>query len=66
MSGYKTLYFKLFSAITDALEAIEDEKPWLAYKRLILAQQETEEKYISWGEKKPGQSDAAGDGESKG
>ena len=57
MSSYKKLYFKLFSAITDALEAIEDDDPWLAYKRLMLAQQETEEQYMSWGEKTSGQSD---------
>jgi len=65
MSSYKTLYFKLFSAITDALEAIENEDPWLAYKRLMLAQQETEEEYISWGDEKSGQSGAGAGGTKK-
>lgn len=65
MSSYKKLYFKLFSAITDALEAIEDDDPWLAYKRLMLAQQETEEQYMSWGEKTSGQSDVGDFGTKK-
>ena len=44
---YKTLYFMLFNAITDALDAIRDNQLLLAQSLLILAQQSAEEAYIS-------------------
>ena len=45
---YQKMYYHLFNAITDALEEnkIDDIKGFL-----IRAQQETEEIYVSWGEK---------------
>ena len=48
MEMYQKMYYHLFNAITDALEEnkIDDIK-----KLLIKAQQETEEIYVSWGEK---------------
>lgn len=47
MSDYKSLYFKLFAAVADALEHMERENYGLARERLISAQQEAEEEYIS-------------------
>lgn len=47
MSDYKTLYFKLFAAVADALEHMEQDNYGLARERLISAQQEAEEQYIS-------------------
>lgn len=47
MPLYKELYFKLFSAIADALEDLEECNCDRAIKRLISAQQEAEEVYIS-------------------
>ena len=44
---YKKMYFHLFNAITDALRDMENGDPSAAGRRLILAQQETEEMYIS-------------------
>ncbi len=49
MSLYKELYFKLFAAIADAVEDMEQENYGLAKQRLIAAQQEAEERYISAG-----------------
>ena len=48
MEMYQKMYYHLFNAITDALEEnkIDDIKGFL-----IRAQQETEEIYVSWGEK---------------
>ena len=48
MEMYQKMYYHLFNAITDALEEnkIDDIKGFL-----IKAQQETEEIYVSWGEK---------------
>ncbi|MBQ3134872.1 MAG: hypothetical protein IJB75_03565 [Oscillospiraceae bacterium] len=50
MSVYKELYFKLFAAMADAVEDIEQANYGKALQRLISAQQETEEIYISRGE----------------
>jgi hypothetical protein len=47
MSLYKELYFKLFAAMADAVEDMEQENYGLAKQRLIIAQQEAEERYIS-------------------
>lgn len=47
MSDYKNLYFKLFAAVADALEHMEQDNDGLARERLISAQQEAEEQYIS-------------------
>ena len=44
---YKKMYFHLFNAITDALRDMENGDSSAAGRRLILAQQETEEMYIS-------------------
>ena len=44
---YKKMYFHLFNAITDALIDMEKGDPSAAGQRLIRAQQETEEMYIS-------------------
>ena len=43
---YKKLYFHLFNAATDAIEAIEQQNYGQASAILIAAQQETEEMYI--------------------
>ena len=42
---YKKLYFHLFNAATDAIEAIEQQNYGQASAILIAAQQETEEMY---------------------
>lgn len=47
MQNYKELYFKLFGAVADALEHMEQDNYGLARERLISAQQEAEEQYIS-------------------
>ena len=47
MSLYKKLYFKLFAAMADAVEDIEQANYGKALQRLISAQQEAEEIYIS-------------------
>ena len=47
MPDYKKLYFKLFAAMADAEEQLEQGQPFLAKQRLILAQQEAEEEYIA-------------------
>ena len=43
---YKKLYFHLFNAVTDAIEAIERQNYGQAAALLIAAQQETEEMYM--------------------
>ena len=43
---YKKLYFHLFNAVTDALQAIEQQNCGQASAILISAQQETEEMYM--------------------
>ena len=47
MSLYKELYFKLFAAMADAAEDIDQANYGMALQRLITAQQEAEECYIS-------------------
>lgn len=47
MPDYKALYFKLFAALADAVEDLENGQPYLAKQRLIRAQQEAEDAYIS-------------------
>lgn len=47
MPDYKKLYFMLFAAMADAVEYLEEGQPFLAKQRLITAQQEAEEEYIS-------------------
>ena len=52
MVDYKKMYFKLFNAITDAIEEIKEiqekgeDNYCKAIEILILAQQKTEEMYI--------------------
>ena len=43
---YKKLYFHLFNAVTDALQAMEQQNYGQASTILISAQQETEEMYL--------------------
>ena len=50
MVDYKKLYYRLFNAITDALETLCRGNVEQAKKTLICAQQDTEEMYISAGE----------------
>ena len=47
MPDYKKLYFKLFAAMADAVEDLENENYGTAKQRLIAAQQEAEEEYLS-------------------
>ena len=47
MPDYEKLYFKLFAAMADAVEELEQENYGAAKQRLILAQQEAEEEYLS-------------------
>lgn len=53
MQIYKKAYLKLFNAITDALEAIENGDSYKAIELLILAQQDTEEIIVSSQEHTP-------------
>lgn len=43
---YRKLYFHLFNAVTDALQAIEQQNYGQESAILITAQQETEEMYL--------------------
>lgn len=47
MPDFERLYFKLFAALADAVEAIETDNPSAAREILIRAQQDAEEEYIS-------------------
>ena len=47
MVDYQKLYYKLFNAATDALEALEQMNVGQAKELLRCAQQETEELYLS-------------------
>jgi len=47
MTDYKKLYYKLFNAVTDALEALEQLNVGQAKELLLRAQQEAEELYLS-------------------
>ena len=46
MPDYKGLYFKLFAAMADAVEELEQAELFRARERLIRAQQEAEEEYL--------------------
>ena len=50
MPDYKTLYFRLFNAITDALTRLACGEPETARDLLINAQRDAEETVISSGE----------------
>jgi hypothetical protein len=50
MSVYKNMYYKLFNAITDALNVLEQDDTEKAREVLITAQQTAEELYIEAGE----------------
>jgi len=47
MLDYQALYFKLFAAMADAVEQIEQNNCGLARQTLINAQQQAEEEYLS-------------------
>ena len=47
MTNFRKLYFKLFAAMADAVELMEQKKYEQAMQTLIRAQQEAEERYIS-------------------
>ena len=47
MPDFEKLYFKLFAALADATEYLEEGQPFLAKERLIRAQQEAEEEYLA-------------------
>ena len=44
---YQKMYITLFNAVTDALELMEDHDFEAAHMKLIAAQRETEQTYIS-------------------
>jgi phosphate uptake regulator len=46
MNVYRNMYYKLFNAITDALNALEQDDTEKAREVLITAQQTAEELYI--------------------
>ena len=46
MPNYQELYFKLFGAMADAVEQIEEQNYGLARQTLVTAQQQAEEEYI--------------------
>lgn len=46
MPDYETLYFQLFAAMADAVEAIEAQNYGAAKEILIRAQQNVEEQYL--------------------
>ena len=48
---YKKLYLKLFNAVTDALVLIDEGRPLPAREKLVDAQQDCEELFISQEEK---------------
>ena len=47
MELYRELYHKLFAAAADAVDALENNEPISAKKRLIAAMREAEERVIS-------------------
>ena len=47
MPDYQALYFKLFAAMADAVEHMEEENFGLARQTLITAQQQAEEEYLA-------------------
>lgn len=50
MPDYRALYFKLFAAIADAVEELEQQNFGAAKQRLISVQQEAEEEYLKSGD----------------
>ena len=48
MELYKEMYYKLFGALSDAIELLEKSKTAEAWELLITAQRRTEELYISF------------------
>ena len=51
---YRELYYMMFNRITDAIRALEEEKPIQAHEILCQAQQDAEERYIASGESPEG------------
>ncbi len=47
MPDYRGLYFRLFGAIADAVEELEQGRAEAALERLVAAEREAEEQYIS-------------------
>ena len=47
MPDYKSLYFKLFAAVADAVEELEQNNYGAAAEILIAAQQQAEEDYLA-------------------
>ena len=47
LSDYKEMYIELFNSITNAIDALEENKFADAKEILVAAQQQTEEMYIS-------------------
>lgn len=47
MELYRELYYKLFAAIADAVDSLENDEPLAARKRLISAMRASEESVIS-------------------
>ena len=43
---FEAQYFRLFAAMADAVEALEENRPAKAREILILAQQQAEEAYL--------------------
>lgn len=43
---YQSMYLRLFNAVTDALEALDAERPEEAKRLLVQAQQACEELYL--------------------
>lgn len=52
MELYRELYYKLFAAMADAVEALEKGDPLQARDILIAAQQKAEERVLDAGENK--------------
>ena len=50
MVDYKQLYFHVFAAVADAVEALEQSEPIRAKQMLIAAMQEAEEQYLKAGD----------------
>ncbi len=46
LSVYQSMYLRLFNAVTDALEALDAERPEEAQRLLVQAQQACEELYL--------------------
>ena len=44
---YRQLYYRLFGAMADAVESLENQEPLAAKQILILAMREAEEKILS-------------------